>query len=161
MSGLAAARCGEEIGKLIMVFPALCIPDHARILAFHGLRMKMFLTVLRRSAAAAKAKSKRCIAPFGKILAEVLRIRIISRKTMADNDGGIALIRTKIHGQIGGRPSSIIVGEQLTPEALGALLSHFENKVMYQGFVWNINSFDQEGVQLGAANQQTASIACK
>ncbi len=49
----------------------------------------------------------------------------------------------------GGRPSSIITGEQLTPEALGALLSHFENKVMYQGFVWNINSFDQEGVQLG------------
>lgn len=49
----------------------------------------------------------------------------------------------------GGRPSSIIIGEQLTPQALGALLSHFENKVMYQGFVWNINSFDQEGVQLG------------
>ena len=49
----------------------------------------------------------------------------------------------------GGRPSSIIAGEQLTPEALGALLSHFENKVMFQGFVWNINSFDQEGVQLG------------
>ena len=49
----------------------------------------------------------------------------------------------------GGRPSSIIIGEQLTPEALGALLSHFENKVMFQGFVWNLNSFDQEGVQLG------------
>ena len=49
----------------------------------------------------------------------------------------------------GGRPSSIIVGDQLTPEALGALLAHFENKVMFQGFVWNINSFDQEGVQLG------------
>ena len=49
----------------------------------------------------------------------------------------------------GGRPSSIITGEQLTPQALGALLSHFENKVMYQGFVWNVNSFDQEGVQLG------------
>ena len=49
----------------------------------------------------------------------------------------------------GGRPSSIIVGEQLTPEALGALLAHFENKVMFQGFVWNLNSFDQEGVQLG------------
>ncbi len=49
----------------------------------------------------------------------------------------------------GGRPSSIIVGDQLTPASLGALLSHFENKVMYQGFVWNINSFDQEGVQLG------------
>ena len=49
----------------------------------------------------------------------------------------------------GGRPSSIIVGDQLNPKTLGALLSHFENKVMYQGFVWNINSFDQEGVQLG------------
>lgn len=49
----------------------------------------------------------------------------------------------------GGRPSSIIIGEQLTPETLGALLSHFENKVMFQGFVWNVNSFDQEGVQLG------------
>ena len=49
----------------------------------------------------------------------------------------------------GGRPSSIIIGDQLTPEALGALLSHFENKVMFQGFAWNLNSFDQEGVQLG------------
>lgn len=49
----------------------------------------------------------------------------------------------------GGRPSSIIVGEQLAPESLGALLAHFENKVMFQGFVWNLNSFDQEGVQLG------------
>ncbi len=49
----------------------------------------------------------------------------------------------------GGRPSSIIVGEQLTPQALGALLSHFENKIMFQGFTWNVNSFDQEGVQLG------------
>jgi len=49
----------------------------------------------------------------------------------------------------GGRPSSIIIGEQLTPEAVGAILAHFENKVMFQGFAWNINSFDQEGVQLG------------
>ncbi len=49
----------------------------------------------------------------------------------------------------GGRPSSIIIGEQLTPGAMGALLAHFENKVMFQGFAWNVNSFDQEGVQLG------------
>ena len=50
---------------------------------------------------------------------------------------------------IGGRPSSLIVGKQLTPAALGALLSHYENKIMFQGFAWNLNSFDQEGVQLG------------
>ena len=49
----------------------------------------------------------------------------------------------------GGRPSSIIIGDQLTPKTLGALLAHFENKVMFQGFAWNVNSFDQEGVQLG------------
>ena len=49
----------------------------------------------------------------------------------------------------GNRPSSLIYGKQLTPKTLGALLAHFENKVMFQGFVWNINSFDQEGVQLG------------
>ena len=49
----------------------------------------------------------------------------------------------------GNRPSSIIVGDKLTPEAIGALLAHFENKVMFQGFLWNVNSFDQEGVQLG------------
>ena len=49
----------------------------------------------------------------------------------------------------GGRPSSIIIGDQLNPKTLGALLAHYENKVMFQGFVWNVNSFDQEGVQLG------------
>ena len=49
----------------------------------------------------------------------------------------------------GGRPSSSIIADKLTPEALGALLAHFENKVMFQGFLWNVNSFDQEGVQLG------------
>ena len=49
----------------------------------------------------------------------------------------------------GGRPSSIIIGDKVEPKSLGALLAHFENKIMFQGFVWNVNSFDQEGVQLG------------
>ena len=49
----------------------------------------------------------------------------------------------------GSRPSSLIYGKRLNPRNLGALLAHFENKVMFQGFIWNINSFDQEGVQLG------------
>ena len=49
----------------------------------------------------------------------------------------------------GNRPSSLIYGQQVNPATVGALLAHFENKVMFQGFVWNINSFDQEGVQLG------------
>lgn len=49
----------------------------------------------------------------------------------------------------GNRPSSLLYAERLTPRILGALLAHFENKVMFQGFLWNVNSFDQEGVQLG------------
>lgn len=51
----------------------------------------------------------------------------------------------------GDRPTSLLYSSKLTPRALGALLAHFENKVMFQGFLWNINSFDQEGVQLGKA----------
>lgn len=49
----------------------------------------------------------------------------------------------------GERPSTLLVGQVLTPRTLGVLFSHYENKVMFQGFAWNINSFDQEGVQLG------------
>ncbi len=49
----------------------------------------------------------------------------------------------------GGRPCSVISAQKLTPETLGTLLAHFENKIMFQGFLWNVNSFDQEGVQLG------------
>ncbi len=49
----------------------------------------------------------------------------------------------------GNRPSRIILGEKLTPFALGALYSLYENRVAFEGFIWDVNSFDQEGVQLG------------
>ena len=49
----------------------------------------------------------------------------------------------------GGRPSSIIIGKELTPETLGALLAHFENKVMFQGFVWNVNTSTRKVFSLG------------
>jgi glucose-6-phosphate isomerase len=49
----------------------------------------------------------------------------------------------------GNRPSTLIYADQLTPQTLGALFAFYENKVMFEGFLWNINSFDQEGVQLG------------
>lgn len=50
---------------------------------------------------------------------------------------------------LGDRPSSLILVDQLTPETLGMLLALYENKIVFQGFFWGINSFDQEGVQLG------------
>lgn len=49
----------------------------------------------------------------------------------------------------GNRPSSILIADKLTPYTMGALLAYYENKVTFQGFIWNINSFDQEGVELG------------
>ncbi len=49
----------------------------------------------------------------------------------------------------GERPSSVIYGKELNPRTLGTLLAHYENKIMFQGLIWNVNSFDQEGVQLG------------
>ena len=49
----------------------------------------------------------------------------------------------------GNRPNSLLMAEQLTPEVMGQLLAFYENKIAFQGFIWNINSFDQEGVQLG------------
>lgn len=49
----------------------------------------------------------------------------------------------------GNRPSHILLAKELTPYSLGALFSYYEHKTAFQGFVWNINTFDQEGVQLG------------
>jgi glucose-6-phosphate isomerase len=52
---------------------------------------------------------------------------------------------------IGNRPSTTLLLERLTPTTLGALLALYEHKVFVQGHVWNINSFDQFGVELGKA----------
>nr|WP_321466245.1 glucose-6-phosphate isomerase [uncultured Desulfobulbus sp.] len=49
----------------------------------------------------------------------------------------------------GNRPNSVLLADQLTPRSMGALLAIYEHKIAFQGFCWNINSFDQEGVQLG------------
>ncbi|MDH4224522.1 MAG: glucose-6-phosphate isomerase, partial [Deltaproteobacteria bacterium] len=49
----------------------------------------------------------------------------------------------------GNRPNSILITDRLTPRTAGILLSFYESKVAFQGLIWDINSFDQEGVQLG------------
>lgn len=49
----------------------------------------------------------------------------------------------------GNRPSNTIYFEKLTPRALGSLIALYEHKVFVQGIIWNINSFDQWGVELG------------
>lgn len=49
----------------------------------------------------------------------------------------------------GNRPSTTILADRLTPEVLGKLVALYEHCVFTQGVIWNINSFDQWGVELG------------
>jgi glucose-6-phosphate isomerase len=49
----------------------------------------------------------------------------------------------------GNRPSNTILAQKLTPEALGKLIALYEHSVHTQGVIWNINPFDQWGVELG------------
>ena len=65
----------------------------------------------------------------------------------------------------GNRPSSVILGDQLTPRSLGQLVALYEHKVFTQATIWGINPFDQWGVELGKtlasgiANELTQTIA--
>jgi glucose-6-phosphate isomerase len=54
----------------------------------------------------------------------------------------------------GNRPSNTILAERLTPSTLGKLVALYEAAVFTQGVIWNINSFDQWGVELGKALAQ-------
>jgi glucose-6-phosphate isomerase len=49
----------------------------------------------------------------------------------------------------GNRPSNMILADRLSPETLGKLVALYEHSVFTQGVIWNINSFDQWGLQLG------------
>jgi glucose-6-phosphate isomerase len=51
----------------------------------------------------------------------------------------------------GNRPTNVLLAEQLTPHALGALVALYEHSVFTQGTIWSIDSFDQWGVELGKA----------
>jgi glucose-6-phosphate isomerase len=58
----------------------------------------------------------------------------------------------------GNRPSNTLLAERLTPETLGALVALYEHSVFTQGAIWNIDSFDQWGVELGKVlAQKTAA----
>lgn len=49
----------------------------------------------------------------------------------------------------GNRPTNTLLAHKLTPETLGALIALYEHKIFVQGAIWNINSYDQWGVELG------------
>jgi len=79
----------------------------------------------------------------GKGLSEEARSALAQHKTMPGN-----------------KPSNTILFEKLDPQTLGALVAMYEHKVFVQGVIWQVNSFDQWGVELGKVlgNQVLAGI---
>ena len=59
----------------------------------------------------------------------------------------------QVHHRVfsGNRPSTTILAPRLTPSVLGQLIALYEHKVFVQGCIWDVNSFDQWGVELGKA----------
>ena len=68
------------------------------------------------------------------------------RREMGD-DADPALVEQKVFP--GNRPTTSILFDKLTPHALGVLIALYEHKIFTQGVIWDVNSFDQWGVELG------------
>ena len=70
-----------------------------------------------------------------------------------------ALVPHKVHP--GSRPSTVCLFEKLDPATLGKLIALYEHKVLTQGVIWGINSFDQWGVELGKKLAEQLAPAVK
>ncbi len=70
-----------------------------------------------------------------------------TREEIVAEDGESALAAHRL--MPGNRPSNSLLAQRLTPYVLGQLVALYEHKIFTQGIVWNINSFDQWGVELG------------
>ena len=71
----------------------------------------------------------------------------VKKKLTPAEQADPVLVASKVFD--GNKPSSSFLFEKLTPKTLGSLLAFYEHKIFVQGVVWNINSFDQMGVELG------------
>jgi glucose-6-phosphate isomerase len=71
----------------------------------------------------------------------------VIRELAPEQRNDSVLIASKVFE--GNKPSNSILFKQLTPKTLGSLLAFYEHKIFVQGVIWNINSFDQMGVELG------------
>ncbi len=93
---------------------------------------------------------------FSNVLAQteaLMRGRTID-ETYADivaSGRDLANVNKRIHHMVfeGNHPSNTLLIKKLTPHALGMLLALYEHKIFVQGIIWNLNSFDQWGVELG------------
>lgn len=61
---------------------------------------------------------------------------------------------------LGNRPTTSILAQKITPGTLGALIAYYEHLTFTEGAIWNINSFDQWGVELGKVLASTLIPSC-
>ncbi len=87
---------------------------------------------------------------LGKTIDEV-RVELLAKGLSTDQIAQLAPHRTFA----GNRPSTTLLMDRLTPATLGALIALYEHKVLVQGTIWGINSFDQWGVELGKVLART------
>ena len=71
----------------------------------------------------------------------------VKKKLTPAEQADPVLVASKVFD--GNKPSSSFLFKKMTPKTLGSLLAFYEHKIFVQGVVWNINSFDQMGVELG------------
>ena len=84
---------------------------------------------------------------LGQSKAQELLFNSIKAQQKALSDGEIA---SENHFTFqGNRPSSLLYLDSLSPYSIGQLIAFYENKTLFEGLIWNINSFDQIGVNLG------------
>ncbi|HMJ12032.1 MAG TPA: hypothetical protein VK524_11495, partial [Polyangiaceae bacterium] len=74
-------------------------------------------------------------------------VRAELARTNLDEASRNALVPHKVFS--GNRPTNSLLGRKLDPRTLGRLIALYEHKIFVQGVVWNVNSFDQWGVELG------------
>jgi len=79
------------------------------------------------------------------------RDRAETARVLADSGADAATTALRLPHMVfeGNRPSNTIFIDRITPRRLGALIALYEHKIFVQGVLWNINSFDQWGVELG------------
>jgi glucose-6-phosphate isomerase len=71
----------------------------------------------------------------------------VKRKLTPAEQADSVLVASKVFD--GNKPSNSFLFDKITPKTLGSLLAFYEHKIFVQGVIWNINSFDQMGVELG------------
>jgi glucose-6-phosphate isomerase len=71
----------------------------------------------------------------------------VKRELSPEDQADAVLVASKIFD--GNKPSNSFLFDKLTPKTLGSLIAFYEHKIYVQGVIWNINSFDQMGVELG------------